>query len=111
MDKDTFLSKISEIGTITDDVERRKLLTEVSDEVSKVFDNVDTLNSSITSLNEELTKSKEENEKTLQENMRLFLRVEEQKSTKQVEKEKTGVEQEPEKLSFDDLFKKEGNDK
>ena len=40
MDKDTFLSKIAEIGTISDEVERRKLLTEVSDEVSKVYDNV-----------------------------------------------------------------------
>ena len=40
MDKDTFLSKITEIGTISDDVERRKLLSEVSDEVSKVYDNV-----------------------------------------------------------------------
>lgn len=110
MDKDTFLSKITEIGTVSDEVQRRKLLTEVSDEVSKVFDNVDTLNSSITSLNEELSKSKEDNEKVLQENMRLFLRVEEQKSTKEVEKEKTGIEQEPEKLSFDNLFK-ERNDK
>lgn len=111
MDKDTFLSRITEIGTVSDDVERRRLLTEVSDEVSKVFDNIDTLNGSIASLNEELTKSKEENERTLQENMRLFLRVEEQKSTKEVEKQKTGIEGEPEKLSFDDLFKKEGNDK
>lgn len=110
MDKDTFLTKITEIGTISDDVERRKLLTEISDEVSKVYDNVDTLNTSINSLNEELTKRKEENEKVLQENMRLFLRVEDQKSTKQITQEKTGTEQEPEKLSFDDLFK-ERNDK
>ena len=62
MDKDTFLSRITEIGTVSDDVERRRLLTEVSDEVSKVFDNIDTLNGSIASLNEELTKSKEESE-------------------------------------------------
>ena len=37
--------------------------------------------------------------------MRLFLKVEEQKSAKQIESEKTGLEKEPEKLSFDDLFK------
>lgn len=105
MDKDTFLSKIAEIGTISDDVERRKILTEVSDEVSKVYDNVDTLNSSIESLNETITKNNEEIERIQGENMKLFLKVEEQKSTKEVTQQKTGVEQEPEKLSFDELFK------
>ena len=40
MDKDTFLSKITEIGTISDDVERRKVLSEISDEVSKVYDTI-----------------------------------------------------------------------
>lgn len=110
MDKDTFLSKIAEIGTVSDDVERRRLLTEVSDEVSKVFDNVDTLNTSIESLNQTITKNNEDIERVREENMKLFLKVEEQKSTKQVTQEKTGIEQEPEKLSFDELFK-EGNDK
>lgn len=110
MDKDTFLSKISEIGTITDDIERRKLLTEVSDEVSKMYENVDNLNSSIESLNQTITNNNEEMDRIRQENMRLFLRVEEQKSTKQVEQENIGVAKQPEKLSFDDLFK-EGADK
>lgn len=105
MDKDTFLSKITEIGTISDDVERRKVLSEISDEVSKVYDNVGTLNTTIESLNETITKNNEDIERVRQENMRLFLKVEEQKSTKQIEHEKTGLEKEPEKLSFDDLFK------
>lgn len=105
MDKDTFLSKITEIGTVSDDVERRRLLTEVSDEVSKVYDNVDTLNTSIESLNATITKNNEEIERIQGENMKLFLKVEEQKSTKEITEQKTGVEQEPEKLSFDELFK------
>lgn len=105
MDKDTFLSKITEIGTISDDVERRKVLSEISDEVSKVYDNVGTLNTTIDSLNATITKNNEDIERVRQENMRLFLKVEEQKSTKQIEHEKTGFEKEPEKLSFDNLFK------
>lgn len=105
MDKDTFLSKITEIGTISDDVERRKLLSEISDGVSKVYEDIDTLNSSIETFKSDLSKSNETIDKVRQENMRLFLKVEEQKSTKQIEHEKTGLEKEPEKLSFDDLFK------
>ena len=43
MDKELFLNKITEIGTCDDDVTRRSLLTELSDEVSSVFDSVATL--------------------------------------------------------------------
>lgn len=105
MDKDTFLSKITEIGTVSDDVERRKLLTEVSDEVSKVYDNVDTLNTTIESLNNTITKNNEDIERVREENMKLFLKVEDQKTTKQITKEKTGLDSEPEKRKYEDLFK------
>ncbi len=79
MDKETFLSKILEVGTITDDVERRTLLTEISDEVSKVYDDMDGLNTTIDSLKTNLTKTNENLEKAQAENMKLFLRVGEQK--------------------------------
>ena len=55
MDKDTFLSKITEIGTISDDVERRKLLSEISDGVSTVYEDIDTLNSSIETFKSDLS--------------------------------------------------------
>ena len=108
MDKDTFLQKISEIGTITDDIERRTLLTEISDEVSKVYDNVEGLNTTITSLNASLSKSNEELEKAQKTNMDLFLRVNSQKTSAEVKEANTGIGTEPEKRKFEDLFKKEG---
>ena len=38
MDKDSFLEKIKQIGTLEDEVERRTALTELTDEVSGIFD-------------------------------------------------------------------------
>jgi len=112
MDKDTFLAKIMEIGTITDDVERRTKLTEITDGVSEVYDNVDNLNATINSLNENLTKVNGDLEKANKANMDLFLRVGEQKTQADVNQTSTGVEKEPQKRKFEDLFKsEEGDDK
>ena len=110
MNREELLNSITQIGTCEDEIERRRLLTEVSDEVSKVYENVDNLNNTIESLNQTITKNNEDNERIRQENMRLFLKVEEQKTTKQVEQENLGTPKPIEKLSFDDLFK-EGADK
>ena len=107
MDKETFLSKIIEIGTIEDDVQRRTLLTEISDAVSEVYDNVDSLNVTIDSLNGNLTKANENLEKAQAENMKLFLRVGEQKTGETLQKEETGLTKDPEKRKFEDLFKEE----
>lgn len=112
MDKSTFLSKIMEIGTITDDVERRTMLTEISDAISEVYDNMDNLNITINSLNENLDKVNGDLEKANKANMDLFLRVGEQKTATQVNQATTGIEKEPEKRKFEDLFKsEEGDDK
>lgn len=110
MDKETFLSKIMEVGTITDDVERRTLLTEITDGVSGVFDDVDTLNTNIESLTTNLTRVNEDLEKAQKANMDLFLRVGEQKSQTGVNQTDTGITKEPEKRKFEDLFK-EGDEK
>ncbi len=110
MDKETFLSKILEVGTIEDEIQRRTLLTEITDGVSSVYDNVDTLNTNIESLNTSLTKANEDLEKAQKANMDLFLRVGEQKTQSEVNQNNTGVGKEPEKRKFEDLFK-EGDDK
>lgn len=110
MDRETFLEKIKEIGTITDDIERRTLLTEISDGITGVYDNMDNLNVTINSLNENLTKVNGDLEKANKVNMDLFLRVGEQKTQKEINN--TGIEKEPEKRKFEDLFKnEEGDDK
>ena len=38
MDKDTFLERIKEIGTIESDVDRRTKLTELTDDITAIFD-------------------------------------------------------------------------
>ena len=110
MDKETFLSKIVEVGTIEDDVQRRTLLTEITDGVSSVFDDVDTLNTTIDSLNANLTKTSDDLEKAQKANMEYFRRLGEQKSSQEVNQNNTGLEKEPEKRKFEDLFK-EGDEK
>ena len=58
MTKEEFLNKVLEVGTTEDDVARRTLLTEITDEVSKVYDEVGVLNTTIDSLNTNLNKVK-----------------------------------------------------
>lgn len=108
MDKDTFLSKIGEIGTCEDDVQRRTLLTEISDEVSKVYDEYKTRQDTIDSLNETIEKNKTDMDKLRETNMSLFLRVTENKP--QDNSGSTGIQDpEPNKRKFEDLFKEGGN--
>lgn len=100
MDKKSFLERITEIGTLEDMTDVREHLTELSTEVSEVFDNNETLTAS----NRQF---EEDNEKLRKANMSLFLKVGEQKSPEQIQKDKTGIEPKPdkEKKSFDDLLK------
>lgn len=107
-DKDTFLSKVQEIGTCEDDVQRRTMLAELSEGVSKVYDDYSTNQTTITELNNTITKNNEDMEKLRQANMSLFLRVGENKTQTQVTKGSTGVDTpEPNKRKFEDLFKEE----
>ena len=104
------MSKIKELGTITDDIERRTILTEISVGITEVYDNVDNLNTTINSLNENLTKVNGDLEKANKANMDLFLRVGTNKTQEEVNQTSTGIQKEPDKRKFEDLFK-EGGDK
>jgi len=100
--KQDFLDKIQKIGTCEDDVERRTLLAELSDEGSKIFDDFE----EVTASNK---KYMEDNERIRAANMDLFLQVGSKKNPAEVKKEKTGVDDEPEeKLKFEDLFDEKG---
>lgn len=113
MDKETFLSKITEIGTCEDNSTRLSMLAEVSEEVSKVYDDlatnetnykttIDTLNETIKNKDEKMTKLQEAN-------MDLFLRVNAQKSKEQQTQDNTGIKDpDVNKLKFEDLFKEGG---
>ena len=101
MDKQAFLDRITEIGTCDDDVQRRTLLAELSEESEKVFD-------AFASATETSTNLAADNEKLRAANMKLFLRVGEAKDQGEVEKDRTGLEQPKEKLKFEDLFNEKG---
>ena len=110
MDRDSFMAKIQEIGTCEDATDRISLLTALTDEVGKIYDNVDSLNATITSLNETTAKDKEQIDKLQQANMDLFKRVGLNKTPEEISQNATGIEQEPVKRKYEDLFK-EGGDK
>ena len=102
MEKQDFLNRIAEIGTCTDDVQRRELLSQLSEEASKDYDNLATL----TTANETLTN---DNETLRDANMKLFLRVGASKNPDEQKKDETGVDgKEKEKRSFDNLFNEKG---
>lgn len=115
MDKDTFLSKITEIGTCEDDVARRTLLTELSDGVSQVFDDFatseQTSKETIETLNQTIEKNKEDITKLQDANMTYFLRLNSQNNEgNNSNSASTGIkEPESNKRKFEDLFKEGGN--
>lgn len=95
MNKEDFLSSITDIGSLEDMTEVRTKLTELSDEVASVFD----LNSE---LSEKNTKLDEDNEKLRSANMQLFLKVGGQKKPEDL------GEEPKEKKSFKNLFNEKG---
>lgn len=103
MDKNTFLEKIKTIGTCEDEVERRTLLAEISDEVSLIYDN----NELLTTNNEKYVA---DNEKLREANMKLFTRLGEQKSPQEINQNSTGIPNNPveDKRKFEDLFDDKG---
>ena len=68
MTRDELFQAITDLGTITDDAERRNKLVTITDEVKAVCDSNETLTAS----NNKLT---EDNKKLQEYNMSLFLRV------------------------------------
>lgn len=112
MTKDEIMEKIKEIGTCEDDVSRRTLLAEMTEGIDKVFTDIETSNSTINSLNETISKNNDDMEKLREANMSLFLRLGSQKTSSQILEDTTGIKtEEKEKRKFEDLFKKEGDDK
>lgn len=102
MDKTEFLSRITTIGSCDDDVERRELLSQLSEEATKDYDNLATL----TENNQTLLK---DNETLRDANMKLFLRVGADKTADEHKKDETGVdESQKDKRSFDNLFNEKG---
>lgn len=103
MDKQTFLDKLKAIGTSEDETERRTMLSELTDEVSRVYDE----NSTLTETNQSYL---EDMEKLRSANMQLFLRVGENKTPGQINEDKTGVKDEvpPEPRRFENLFDEKG---
>lgn len=102
MDKQMFLDKLTAIGVSEDEVERRTMLSELTDEVNRVYDE----NSNLTESNKSYL---EDNEKLRSANMQLFLRVGENKTPEQVNVDKTGVKDvATEPRRFENLFDDKG---
>ena len=97
-----FTNAINVIELSEDDVERRTMLSELEDEVTRVYDE----NSNLTKSNQSVL---EDNEKLRSANMQLFLRVGENKTPEQVNLDTTGVKDEVhEPRRFENLFDEKG---
>lgn len=103
MDKNEFLEAIKQIGTEADDVQRRTMLTDLSEKISGIFD-------SNTELMEKNKSFEEDNEKLRSANMQLFLRVGANKSEEEIQKNQVGdTDSVKEPRKFENLFDENGN--
>lgn len=98
--KDELITKIIDIGTVTDDVERRTHLADIKDEVSGLYD-------TYVSLVEENEKFKADNETLRTANMQLFLRVGEKREddTQSQQQKDSDINN----LKYEDLFDEKGD--
>lgn len=103
MDKETFLSKVQELGQLETAEEMRAGLAELQNGVTEVFD----ANANLTNQHEADTK---EMEAIRQANMKLFTQLgTDTTPAKQVE-EQTGLKQEAvERRKFENLYDNKGN--
>lgn len=109
MDKETFLSKIAEIGSCDDDVQRRTLLEEMSEGVSQIYDSSDEQTKTIEDLKTSIENEKQMTDRLREENNKLFLRVSSQRTDEERKKASTGIEEpEEHKRKFEDLFNEKG---
>lgn len=100
MGKEEVLKRLQEIGTLDDDVKRREVLTEVTEEVTSIYDQASQLTTDVEN-------NKKEIEKLREANMKLFLKVGEVK-TKEQRMEEEGIEKEKDPRKFEDLFNEKG---
>lgn len=104
MTKDEIIEKLTNIGTVEDEVERRDLLTSVIDEVNgqyDIFESTKTENESL----------KDENQKLVDYNRKLFMRVNIDETPETIQQDLTGNtdSQVKEPRKFEDLFDEKGN--
>ena len=103
MDKETFLTKVQELGQLETAEEMRAGLAEIQDGVSEVFD----ANANLTSQHETDIK---EMEAIRQANMKLFTQLGTETSPAKQAEEQTGLKQETvERRKFENLFDNKGN--
>ena len=103
MDKDTFITKIQELGSMETAEEMRAGLAELQTGVSDIFD----ANANLTSQHEADTK---EMEAIRQANMKLFTQLGTETTPAKQAEEQTGLKQETvERRKFENLFDEKGN--
>ena len=103
MDKETFLTKVQELGQLATAEEMRAGLAELQDGVSEVFD----ANANLTSQHETDIK---EMEAIRQANMKLFTQLGTETTPAKQAEEQTGLKQETvERRKFENLFDNKGN--
>ena len=106
MDKEKFITALEEIGTCEDDAERRTKLTNLQDEIEKVYDSIATDKTTIDTLNETIKTKNVEIGNLQKANMDYFTRITNQK------KEQKGddplLPEKEEELKFEDLFDEKG---
>lgn len=94
--RDELMSRLTDLGTLEDDAERRAIITELTTDLNSVYDANETLTAS--------NKKYEADNKKLQEyNMQLFLKV-----GNQTKKEEKIVEPEKPKRKYEDLLNDKG---
>ena len=103
MDKETFLTKVQELGQLETAEEMSPGLAELQDGVSEVFD----ANANLTSQHEVDIK---EMEAIRQANMKLFTQLGTETTPAKQAEEQTGLKQETvERRKFENLFDNKGN--
>ena len=103
MDKDTFLAKVKEIGSMETAEEMRAGLAELQNGVTEVYDN----NAKLSEQHEHDTI---EMEAIRQANMKLFTQLGTETTPAKQAEEQTGLKQEPvERRKFENLFDEKGN--
>lgn len=103
MDKDTFLAKVKEIGTMETAEEMRAGLAELQNGVTEIYDN----NAKLSEQHEHDTI---EMEAIRQANMKLFTQLGTETTPAKQAEEQTGLKQEPvERRKFENLFDEKGN--
>ena len=103
MDKDAFLAKVKEIGTMETAEEMRAGLAELQNGVTEVYD-------SNAKLSEQHEHDTIEMEAIRQANMKLFTQLGTETTPAKQAEEQTGLKQEPvERRKFENLFDEKGN--